>query len=1303
MNKISVVIPIYNEANSIEEIITRFKSAFSIAKNPYELIFVDDHSTDETDQIFKEIKNDGQIKLLKKQGKQGKAFSLIEGFEAATGEIIAMIDGDLQYPPEAIPEMVKSLDKADIIVSNRKDYQDSKLRKVISNTFRIIFGKFLFGLPHDVQSGLKIMTREVIETIKFKPESPWTFDLEFLHRAKQAGFVIENYDIIFSRRKNDASKLSSIKTSFEIGLNALKVKAKTIHPIRIAPQKKGTMLGAGVRYKKRKYITHTTIPHNTSALRTLTFRQKMILILLVEMAFLGLVLAPLRTLQIMVAVLSFIYFIDVLFNLYLILKSLRFPQEIVSSDEELNILCDRDLPVYTILCPLYREVHVLPQFLKAIGKISWPKNKLDVILLLEEDDIQTIQKARQMNLPSYVRTLVVPHSMPKTKPKACNFGLAHAKGEYLVIYDAEDMPDPMQLKKAYLGFQKADKDIICLQAKLNYYNPQQNLLTRLFTAEYSLWFDITLTGLQSINTSIPLGGTSNHFRTESLREVEGWDPFNVTEDADLGIRLFRRGYRTAIIDSTTLEEANSKLGNWLRQRSRWIKGYMQTYLVHIRDSFKFTREQGKHSLIFQLVIGGKIAFILINPLLWLATISYFALYAYVGPQIEALYPSVVFYMAVTSLVFGNFLSLYYYMIGAAKKGQWNLMKFVFLVPVYWFFISIAALIALYQLIFKPHYWEKTIHGFHLKPSEDLVVDLAIETEKKEGFVFPKKLREKLALAFAGKHSAAGAIVMANLLANILNFAYSAYLGRVLTFEDFALIGLVNGLISLVAVIFGSLGTTMTHRTGYLMGRFGENAAIAFWAKTREKALKMSIVLSILWILVSPFLVSFFKLSGLTPLLLFFPIILVSSAAVSDRGLLLSKFSFKSISALTIAEPLIKFLLAVFLVYFGLKNWAYATIPLSAAVTFLIGWSIVYKNKAKIKNYVHETNYSFPSKFFLASLFSGVSAIIFLNLDVILAKHYLTPSDAGLYTLTALIGKMVFFLGGLASPFTIAFVSVNEGKNVDSRKFLNLTILATLALSLPAFIAIALFGQHLIPFMFGAKAVSALPFITFISFGMVCYSVSRVYTDYYLAKKYYSFPVVALILGIFQLALLEIFHGSIWSFVYIMSGIWVAYLFATISLHIFSSQVKTFENNVADLLGLFAKAREYKSPASGKLRILIFNWRDTRHIWAGGAEVYAYELAKRWVKEGNRVAVFCGNVGKLPKNEVIDGVQIYRRGGFYMVYVWAFFYYMLKFRGKFDVIIDSENGIPFFTPLYAKEKKFLLIHHVHQEVFRKSLK
>ncbi|HCM84331.1 MAG TPA: glycosyltransferase, partial [Rhodospirillaceae bacterium] len=158
----------------------------------------------------------------------------------------------------------------------------------------------------------------------------------------------------------------------------------------------------------------------------------------------------------------------------------------------------------------------------------------------------------------------VPESHPQTKPKACNYALPFARGEYLVIYDAEDKPEPDQLKKTLLSFQRAPENTICIQARLNYFNARENWLTRMFTLDYSLWFDLMLPGLERLGVPIPLGGTSNHFKIKVLRELHAWDPYNVTEDADLGVRITQKGYRVGIVDSTTFEEANCAIPNWIR-------------------------------------------------------------------------------------------------------------------------------------------------------------------------------------------------------------------------------------------------------------------------------------------------------------------------------------------------------------------------------------------------------------------------------------------------------------------------------------------------------------------------------------------------------------------------------------------------------------------------------------------------------------------------------------------------------------------------------------------------------------------
>ena len=1302
---VSVIVPIYNEYKNIPQLIARLSHSLTKTGMPYEIIFVDDRSTDGTRELLKKYADNKQIFVMGKQGTAGKAYSLFEGFAKARGTVIAMIDADLQYPPEEIPQMVKLLDNADVVVTDRKEYSGSFTRKIVSRSFRMLFGTFLFGLRHDIQSGLKVFKRQVIQTVKFLPSSGWTFDLEFLYRAKEAGFIIANHPITFHLRKNGNSKVGLVKNSWEIGSHALSLRLSRIAPQHIPPYHPGSMIGAGVGHKRKQYITHTILPHHTSAIQTLHAGQKVWMLLILSSVIAGIVINPLSTAIAVVAILSFIYFIDVLFNLYLILKSLHFPQEIVCRKEDIEAIDDSSLPVYSILCPLYREAHVIPQFLKAIEKIDWPKNKLDVMLLLEEDDGESVEAVNRMKLPSYVRSVIVPHSIPKTKPKACNYGLSNARGAYVVIYDAEDIPDPLQLKKAYLVFQHTPKEVLCLQAKLNYYNPGHNLLTRFFTAEYSLWFDLTLTGMQSINTSIPLGGTSNHFKTEALLRLHGWDPFNVTEDADLGIRLFKNGYKTAVIDSTTLEEANSNLKNWMRQRSRWLKGYMQTYFVHMRDILPFARSQGIHALIFQLVIGGKIAFILINPLLWIATVSYFALYAYVGPTIETLYPREVFYMAAFSLVFGNFLFLYYYMIGCVKREQYSLIKYIFLVPVYWLMISIACVMALYQLIFKPHYWEKTIHGFHLqKRVAKAIPQMAVEViEEEDNAVFPLSVRERFAQRFAENRAyVSGAFLIGAMSgANVLNFAFNAYLGRVMDLANFGLLSLIGSFLYFTHIPYGALGSAVNYRTGFLEGRYGDETARHFTNWIRKKSLYISLAICSVWLALSPFLMHYFSVESILPFLLFAPVWVFGMIASVNRGFLAGKLMFGSLAIVALVEPIAKLATTYFFVERDLLPFVYAAIPISIIASYLVSASLAAIGKRNVKHEAHEV-FHFPKKFFVSSLLSGLSTITFLSLDIVLANHYLAPEDAGRYALVSLTGKMIFFLVSLSSQFTTPLISHQEGARKNSENTFATILLTSTVLGIIGYLAFGFFGPVTAPLLFGERASAIVSYLPTFCLAMVYFSISRIFVTYYQAKNLYSFSVVTFMLALVQGILISMNHADI-------SGIvWSMFITATLNLsllvmlHLRVDWVRYFENNIADLYGLFFEKTPYKKADGAHTRILIYNWRDTKHVWAGGAELYIHEIAKRWVTEGNTVTVFCGNDGHSSRNETIDGVRIVRRGGSYTVYAWAFLYHLLRFRGKYDIIVDSENGIPFFTPLYARMPVLLLIHHVHQEVFREHL-
>jgi len=451
-----------------------------------------------------------------------------------------------------------------------------------------------------------------------------------------------------------------------------------------------------------------------SAYKVFSFSQFIFTIFVIVAICVAIYFSPVKTVRVLLFVCQIMFLLVIAFKF--ILSIVGSVDEIIYKEdpEKLRKLKDDELPVYTVLIPVFKEPEVISILIDAIKKFDYPQSKLDIILLLEEVDDITLKAAKAAHPPSNWRFLIVPKAQPQTKPKACNYGLFFARGEYLVIFDAEDIPEPDQLKKAYFAFRENDESYICFQAALNYFNRNQNLLTKLFTLEYSYWFDYMLPGLFSLNLPIPLGGTSNHFRVDLLRGIGGWDPFNTTEDADLGIRASAKEYKVGIIRSTTFEEANPQVWNWIRQRSRWIKGYMQTTLVYNRHPIKMLKTLGlKRFLSFQFFIGGTPLLFLVNPILW----GLFVIWLVFDPMfITDLFTPILMYISIFNLLIGNFLGIYMNMLGAFRRKYFELIPISIINPFYWFLHSFAAYKALWQLMTKPHFWEKTVHGLSNRDS-----------------------------------------------------------------------------------------------------------------------------------------------------------------------------------------------------------------------------------------------------------------------------------------------------------------------------------------------------------------------------------------------------------------------------------------------------------------------------------------------------------------------------------------------------------------------------------------------------------
>ncbi|MCZ4352156.1 glycosyltransferase [Roseovarius aestuarii] len=371
------------------------------------------------------------------------------------------------------------------------------------------------------------------------------------------------------------------------------------------------------------------------------------------------------------------------------------------------------LPKVSVLVPLFKETEIAHALIKRLSRLTYPKCLLDVVLVLEEKDDTTLETLAQIDLPPWMRAVIVPDGQPRTKPRAMNYALDFCEGDIIGIFDAEDAPDPDQITQVARRFQVAPPDVVCLQGILDYYNPRQNWLARCFTIEYATWFRIMLPGLAHMGLAIPLGGTTLYFKRDVLEALGGWDAHNVTEDADLGFRLARHGYRTEVIGTVTGEEANCRAWPWVKQRSRWLKGYMTTYLVHMRRPGLLYRQLGHRQFWgMQAHFIAALSQFMLAPFLWSFWLVLFGL----PHPLDPILPRDVLLMFGQLFLAVELLNIGFYMVGVSGPAHRHLMIWTPTMHLYTPLGTIAAYKALYEMVFAPFYWDKTSHGHSLRDS-----------------------------------------------------------------------------------------------------------------------------------------------------------------------------------------------------------------------------------------------------------------------------------------------------------------------------------------------------------------------------------------------------------------------------------------------------------------------------------------------------------------------------------------------------------------------------------------------------------
>jgi cellulose synthase/poly-beta-1,6-N-acetylglucosamine synthase-like glycosyltransferase len=365
------------------------------------------------------------------------------------------------------------------------------------------------------------------------------------------------------------------------------------------------------------------------------------------------------------------------------------------------------LPKVSLLVPLFREREIADHLITRLERLDYPRKLLDICLIAEQNDTITQATLTQAGIPSWMRVVVVPPGKLQTKPRAMNYALDFARGSIIGVYDAEDEPEPDQINAIVARFQRAPADVACLQGVLDFYNARQNWLSRCFSIDYATWFRLILPGLAQLGLVVPLGGTTVFFRRAALEALGGWDAHNVTEDADLGVRLARRGFRTELIPTVTREEANCHVWPWVKQRSRWLKGYAITYAVHMRAPLHLLSDLGMWRFFgFQILLLGTLSQFILAPVLW----SFWMVALGLHHPLEALVSADMLLGVAGLFLVAEFTNIVLGSVAVSGSRHRWLIPWVPTLHFYWPLGAIASYKALWEVVTRPFFWDKTAHG-----------------------------------------------------------------------------------------------------------------------------------------------------------------------------------------------------------------------------------------------------------------------------------------------------------------------------------------------------------------------------------------------------------------------------------------------------------------------------------------------------------------------------------------------------------------------------------------------------------------
>lgn len=708
---VTVIVPTRNDRLLLPECLRIIDEGFRGLPYQYEVIVVDDRSSDGTANAAWKVADHMPIRLIELREGRGRTTSIKEALDASTGSIVMLLDPDIRFAPDAIERMVAAAGSADVVVATRFTYP-SQLYAVVSRTYRWIFGRVLLSVDTDVRSGFKVFRRSILRSLRFDPQFDMrlAFDALILYHARRTGrpiaSVVVPYTRVFFRHGVWGAVGSRIALAASIVALVSSRVLRWVFPFLYPPAPHEYFAAGFTNINDYLFLTpsQSAQGHITRETVSLSFFS--------SIAFIGFLLLVSwvvnRPLLAVVAFgISMAYLGLMFFKLYMMVLSMRHETPDITPADIAKVR-DEELPMISIMIPLYKEQEIIPQIFKYLLDFDYPQDKLDIIFILESTDTETAQAFLAMNPPSHFKALLSPDVQPKTKPKAMNVALKVARGDVLVIYDAEVLPERDQLKKAYITFKRNPKAMY-LHSKMDVYNADYNWLTKLYTAEFSYFYHYFLPGLVMSDFPIPISGHSTYFRREVVERVGAWDAYNVAEDCDIGIRIYRKGFGTgAMLESHTWEQSTTTIPTWVRQRTRWIQGFIQTSMVQLRYPLLLKKElkTWRNFAVFLVLVPGNVVLNIMNIFQWGMFVLWHTTHA---PFLQVAYAGLNLYIATTSFAIGNFLFTFYSMYALYRRKHYKLVPWALISFVYWVMLGIATVRATIHLMLHPHKWDKTSH------------------------------------------------------------------------------------------------------------------------------------------------------------------------------------------------------------------------------------------------------------------------------------------------------------------------------------------------------------------------------------------------------------------------------------------------------------------------------------------------------------------------------------------------------------------------------------------------------------------